>query len=224
MGENLRRLRLRIASAAALAGRDAASITVLAVSKGHGAETLRAALAAGLTAFGENYVDEALPKIQALREARPVWHFIGRPQANKTRTLAEQFDWVHGVDRPRIAERLSAQRPFHAPPLNLCVQVNVAGEATKGGVTPEQAPELLDAIAALPRLKLRGLMCMLPFDLSEPEQRAGFARLRALLEAAQARGHALDTLSMGMSDDFEAAIREGATLLRIGSALFGARG
>jgi pyridoxal phosphate enzyme (YggS family) len=221
---HLAQVRARVASAAARAGRDVRSITILPVSKGQSAATLRAASAAGLAAFGENYVDEALPKIHALRDLAPVWHFIGRPQANKTRPLAENFDWIHGIDRLRIAERLSAQRAFHAPPLNVCVQVNVMAETTKGGVTPEELPALLDAMTTLPRLRLRGLMCMLPFDIDEPAQRAGFAQLHGLLEAANARGHALDTLSMGMSGDFEAAIHEGATLLRIGTALFGARG
>jgi pyridoxal phosphate enzyme (YggS family) len=224
LANELLQLRQRIGAAAARARRDVHSITVLPVSKGQPVEVLRTALAAGLNAFGENYVDEALPKIHALRTAAPTWHFIGRPQANKTRALAEQFDWVHGIDRPRIAERLSAQRPFHAPPLNVCLQVNVAGEATKGGVAPQELPALLDAVAILPRLRLRGLMCMLPFDLKESAQRASFARLRDLRDAANTRGHALDTLSMGLSGDFEAAILEGATLLRIGTALFGARG
>jgi hypothetical protein len=224
LAANLLRLRERIATAAGKAGRDVDSVTLLAVGKGQPVTTLRAARDLGLTDFGENYVDEALPKIAALRDPAPAWHFIGRPQANKTRTLAAHFDWVHGIDRARIAERLSAQRAFHAPPLQVCLQVNVVGEATKGGVDPAGLPALLDAVAALPRLRLRGLMCMLPFDIDESGQRAGFARLRGLLEAANARGHALDTLSMGMSGDLEAAILEGATVVRIGTALFGRRG
>lgn len=224
LADRLREVRDRIAAAAASAGRDVDSITLLAVSKGQPPGQLLAAMDLGLRAFGENYLDEALPKIHALRAAGPAWHFIGRPQANKTGPVAAQFDWVHGIDRERIAGRLSAQRPFHAPPLNVCVQVNVAADPGKAGVEPAQLPALLDAVASLPRLRLRGLMCMLPFDLDEPAQRAGFARLRGLLEAANARGHALDTLSMGMSGDYEAAILEGATLLRIGTALFGPRG
>jgi pyridoxal phosphate enzyme (YggS family) len=220
---NLSHLRARVAVAAAQAGRDVNSITVLAVSKGQPVAALRAAMALGLREFGENYLDEALTKIEALRDSSPVWHFIGRPQGNKTRPLAESFDWVHGIDRLRIAERLSAQRAFHAPPLNVCVQVNVAGETTKGGVSPAELPALLDAVVKLPRLRLRGLMTMLPFGLDEPGQRAGFAYLNELLKAANTRGHALDTLSMGMSGDFEAAIREGATVLRIGTARFGER-
>jgi PLP dependent protein len=220
LAANLLRLRERIAAAAARAGRDVDSVTLLAVSKGQSVASLQAAQALGLAAFGENYVEEALPKIHALHGNAPAWHFIGRPQGNKTRDLATHFDWVHGIDRARIAGRLAEQRPAEAAPLNACVQVNVAGEAGKGGATPAEVPALLDALAMLPRR----LMCMLPFGLEEAEQRAGFARLRALLESANMRGHALDTLSMGMSGDLEAAVLEGATLLRIGTALFGPRG
>jgi PLP dependent protein len=224
LAANLLRLRERIATAAARAGRDVDSVTLLAVGKGQPVAALRAAQGLGLADFGENYVEEALPKIQALGGVAPAWHFIGRPQANKTRALATHFDWVHGIDRERIASRLAGQRPFEAAPLNICVQVNVAGEASKGGLAPAELPALLDALVAFTRLRLRGLMCMLPYGLDEAGQRAGFARLRALLESANSRGHALDTLSMGMSGDFEAAVMEGATLLRIGTALFGPRG
>lgn len=215
----------RIATAAREAGRDPATITVLAVTKGHPVEAARAALRVGMTDLGENYLDEALPKIEALRAERPapVWHFIGRVQGNKTRPIAMHFDWVHGVDRSRIAQRLSAQRGHYQPPLNVCVQVNVTGEASKAGVTPAEAPALMAEVAALPRLRLRGLMCMLPEGAAPAEQRAGFAALRRLLQAGRATGFALDTLSMGMSDDLEAAVAEGATLVRIGTALFGAR-
>ena len=221
---NFALLQQRIAAAAESAGRDVHSITLLAVSKGHAIDHLRQALSLGLTQFGENYVDEALPKIEALRGEAPVWHFIGRLQANKTRTIARHFDWVHGIDRLKVAERLSDQRGGELPPLNVCVQVNVAGEATKGGVAPDQVPALLAAVAALPRLKLRGLMCMLPFGLDEAAQRAGFGVCRYVLEQANARRLPLDTLSMGMSGDLEAAVQEGSTLLRIGTALFGPRG
>jgi pyridoxal phosphate enzyme (YggS family) len=173
--------------------------------------------------FGENYVQEALAKIRELRSLGLTWHFIGQVQANKTRPVAEEFAWVHGVDRFRIAQRLSAQRPYHAPPLNVCVQVNVMGETTKGGVSPAEAPALLAEVAPLPRLALRGLMCMLPEGADRETQRRGFAALRQLLESANAGGARLDTLSMGMSSDFEAAICEGATVVRIGSAIFGPR-
>ena len=235
LAERLAALRQRLADAARAAGRDVDSITLLAVSKGHETGTLRAALALGIRQFGENYLEEALPKIQALRHegatvqagasgACPVWHFIGRLQANKTRLIAEHFDWVHGVDRMRIAERLSGQRPHHAPPLNVCVQVNIAGEAAKGGAAPADAPELLTQVATLPGLRLRGLMGMLPFEMPVAEQRQAFAALRLILERANAAGLSLDTLSMGMSGDFEQAIAEGATIVRIGTALFGPRG
>jgi pyridoxal phosphate enzyme (YggS family) len=224
LAANLLRLRERIAAAASRAGRDVDSVTLLAVSKGQSVATLRAAQAQGLADFGENYVEEALPKITALCDTAPAWHFIGRPQANKTQVLATHFDWVHGIDRERIATRLSEQRPAQASPLNICLQVNVAGEASKGGLAPADLPALLDALAVLPRLRLRGLMCMLPYGLDEPGQRAGFSSLRELLERANGSGHALDTLSMGMSGDFEAAVQEGATVLRIGTALFGPRG
>ena len=220
---NLALLRERITAAAATAGRGVDQITLLAVSKGHAASAVRAAYALGLVDFGENYVAESLPKIRATCDLPLRWHFIGRLQANKTRAVAEHFAWVHGIDRLRIAERLSEQRPVHGPPLNVCVQVNVAGEATKGGVAPAELPELLAALLPLPRLRLRGLMCMLPHEADALAQREGFAALRRLLEQANAGGAALDTLSMGMSADLEAAVLEGATILRIGTALFGER-
>jgi pyridoxal phosphate enzyme (YggS family) len=234
LAQRLAALRQRIADAARVAGRDVDSITLLAVSKGQETGTLRAALALGIREFGENYLDEALPKIEALRSgsakaqsgasgAGVAWHFIGRLQANKTRLIAEHFDWVHGVDRWRIAERLSGQRPHHAPPLNVCVQVNIAGEAAKGGVAPADAPELLRQVASLPGLRLRGLMGMLPFEMPVAGQRQAFAALRMIREQANAAGLPLDTLSMGMSGDFEQAIAEGATIVRIGTALFGPR-
>jgi pyridoxal phosphate enzyme (YggS family) len=216
-------IRERISAAARAAGRDVHSVTLLAVSKGQDLSRIRAALALGLTEFGENYLDEALPKIQALDGSGAHWHFIGRLQSNKTRLVAAHFDWVHGIDRLRIAERLSDQRPFHATPLNVCVQVHIADDPSKAGVPPEDALPLLRVIASLPRLRVRGLMCMLPYGIGADAQRTAFARLADLAGEARAAGLALDTLSMGMSADFEAAILEGATIVRIGTALFGAR-
>jgi hypothetical protein len=184
---------------------------------------VRAVAAEGIRDIGESYLQEALEKIEQLRDLALTWHFIGRLQANKTRVIAATFDWVHGVDRLKIAERLSEQRPFHAPPLNVCLQVNIAGEASKGGVTPEELPALAAAVAVLPRLKLRGLMCIPPDEADPARQRKWFAAMRHALEELNASGASLDTLSMGMSGDFEAAILEGATLVRIGTALFGER-
>ncbi|HVS77907.1 MAG TPA: YggS family pyridoxal phosphate-dependent enzyme [Steroidobacteraceae bacterium] len=221
--ERIRAVRERLAAAAVSAGRNADSVTLLAVSKGQPAELIRAAAVAGLTDIGESYLAEALAKMEALADLPLTWHFIGRLQANKTRPVAERFAWVHGLDRLRIAERLSTQRPYHAPPLNVCIQVNLAGEATKGGVPPSEAPALAAAVAALPRLALRGLMCIPPEEADPGRQRGWFARLRALRESLNAGGLRLDTLSMGMSGDFEAAILEGATVVRIGTALFGPR-
>jgi PLP dependent protein len=223
IADRLAALRQRMAAAAQAAGRDVRSITLLAVTKGQSPERLRIALALGLTAFGENYLPEALPKIQALRDAAPDWHFIGRLQANKTRPVAEHFSWVHSVDRLKIAERLSVQREQLAPPLNLCIQVNVSGETGKGGVRPDEAVGLLHAVAALPRLHVRGLMCMLPFGADAMRQREDFGRLHQLFESARAQGLELDTLSMGMSADLEQAVQAGSTMLRIGTALFGER-
>jgi pyridoxal phosphate enzyme (YggS family) len=222
--EHLAALRSRMAAAAAAAGRSADSVTLLAVSKGQPAELIRAAAAAGVTDIGESYLVEALAKMAALGDLPLTWHFIGRLQANKTRHVAEHFAWVHGLDRLKLAERLAAQRPYHAPALNVCIQVNLADEASKGGVPPQEAPALAAAVAALPRLALRGLMCIPPEESDPARQRAWFARLRALRDSLNAGGLGLDTLSMGMSGDFEAAIQEGATLVRIGTALFGPRG
>lgn len=223
IADRLAALRQRIAVAAQAAGRDVQSITLLAVTKGQPPQRLRAAVALGLTAFGENYVPEALPKIEALRDVAPDWHFIGRLQANKTRPVAEHFSWVHSVDRLKVAERLSVQRAPAAPPLNLCIQVSVSGEAAKGGVPPDEAVALLHAVSALPRLRVRGLMCMLPYGADPSRQRADFGRARQLFDLARAQGLELDTLSMGMSADLEQAVLAGSTLLRIGTALFGER-
>lgn len=219
----LRVVRERIARATAAAGRSAQSVTLLAVGKAQPPQLLDAAANCGVSDFGESYLREALGKIAALHDHALTWHFIGRVQANKTRPIAETFAWVHAVDRLKVAERLSAQRPYHAPPLNVCLQVNVAGEATKGGVTPAELPELAAAVAQLPRLALRGLMCIPPEESDPARQRAWFARLRTLQEELNARGAGLDALSMGMSADFESAILEGATIVRIGTALFGER-
>ncbi len=223
MPECIRALRGRMAAAAARAGRNVDSITLLAVSKGQPAEQIRAAAAAGVTDIGESYLAEALGKLEALGDLPLTWHFIGRLQANKTRQVAERFAWVHGLDRLKIAERLSAQRPYHAPPLNVCLQVNLAGEATKGGVPAPEVPALACAVAALPRLVLRGLMCIPPGETDPARQHEWFAGLRALRDSLNAGGLRLDTLSMGMSGDFEAAIQQGATIVRIGTALFGPR-
>ena len=212
-----------MAAAATTAGRSVDSVTLLAVSKGQPAELIRAAADAGVTNVGESYLAEALAKMEALGEIPLTWHFVGRLQANKTRQVAERFAWVHGVDRLKIAERLAAQRPYHAPPLNVCIQVNLAGEASKGGVPAPEVAGLAAAVAALPRLMLRGLMCIPPEESDPGRQREWFARLRALRDSLNTGGLGLDTLSMGMSGDFEAAIQEGATLVRIGTALFGPR-
>jgi pyridoxal phosphate enzyme (YggS family) len=216
-------VRSRIRRAAAAAGRDPASVTLVAVSKSKTAESVRAVATAGVTDFGESYLQEAVAKLDALGGLPLHWHFIGGLQSNKTRTVAERFQWVHSVDRFSVAKRLSDQRPFHAPPLNLCIQVALVPEPTKGGVEPEDLPELAARTAALPRVKLRGLMCVPPPQPDVPAERAMFSRLRRLLEELNAGGHALDALSMGMSGDFESAIAEGATHVRIGTALFGSR-
>lgn len=220
--DNLAAVHARIHAAAQAAGRDPADIRLLAVSKGQPAASIQAALAAGQTAFGENYVQEALAKIAAI--AGPEWHFIGRLQGNKTALVAASFAWVHTVDRLKIAQRLSDQRPTGLPPLNVCLQVNVDAAPTKGGVAPTGLPALARAVATLPRLRLRGLMAI-PAPAEDPTaQRAPLRRLRELKETLCADGLALDTLSMGMSGDLEAAVAEGSTLLRIGSAVFGPRG
>jgi hypothetical protein len=221
IANNLQSLRAEIAAAAAAAHRSDDCITLVAVSKGHGAAQVRAASACGVTDFGESYLQEALPKIAALRDLALTWHFIGRIQANKTAAVAADFDWVHGVDRLRIAERLSAQRPHFAPPLQVCIQVNIAGEAAKAGIEPAAA--LVQAVGALPRIKLRGLMCILPPGQSAAQNRASFGAMQLLLQQLNARGGGLDTLSMGMSADFREAIAQGATLIRVGTAIFGPR-
>ena len=221
--ENIRQVQERIKRATAVCGRSVDSVTLLAVCKSQPADIVRAAAHAGLAEFGESYVQEALGKIEALRDLPLTWHFVGNIQTNKTRDIAENFAWVHGVDRLRIAERLSGQRPFHAPPLNICLQVNIGAEASKGGVAPAQVSALAAKVAALPRLRLRGLMCIPPADVDTAALRGLFAKLAGLFASLNAGGAHLDTLSMGMSADLEAAILEGATLVRVGTALFGAR-
>jgi pyridoxal phosphate enzyme (YggS family) len=227
IGTRLQAVRGRIAEACREAGRDANSVTLLAVSKTFGPEAVRAACAAGQRAFGENYVQEALAKMEALADlrAQTEWHFIGPLQSNKTRPVAESFDWVHSVDRLRIAQRLAEQRPAWLPPLNLCLQVNVSGEASKSGVAPAELPALAEAVAALPaaRVRLAGLMSIPEPSADAAAQRAAHRRLRELRDDLRSRGLVLDTLSMGMSGDLEAAIAEGSTLVRVGTAIFGAR-
>lgn len=215
----------RIADAARAAGRDPAAVTLLAVSKTFPADAVRAAHAAGQRAFGENYVQESIDKIDALADLRAAleWHFIGPLQSNKTRPVAERFDWVHSIDRLKIAQRLAEQRHAHLPPLNVCVQVNISGEASKSGVAPADVAEVAHAVAALPSLRLRGLMAIPEPAGDADAQRAPHRALRALFDALRADGLPLDTLSMGMSADLEAAVLEGATIVRVGTAIFGAR-
>jgi PLP dependent protein len=216
-------VRERMAQAAARAGRNAQSVTLLAVTKAQPPEVVRAAVACGLGEFGESYLQEALGKLDALRDLSLTWHFVGRIQANKTRPIAERFAWVHAVDRLKIAARLSEQRPHHAPPLNVCLQVRLGDEAGKGGVAPGELTVLAREVARLPRLRLRGLMCIPPEETDPERQHAWFRELRRLFAALNGGGASLDALSMGMSGDFEAAIEEGATIVRVGTALFGAR-
>ncbi len=224
---NLQAVRDAIAQAALEAQRTPEDVTLLAVSKTFGADAVLDAMRAGQAAFGENYLQEALDKIAAVKLAQPqgapVWHFIGPIQSNKTRPIAEHFDWVHTVEREKIAARLSEQRPAGLPDLNICLQVNISGEASKSGVTPAELPALAHAVAQLPRLRLRGLMAIPEPETELALQRVAFAQLRALYEQLKAEGLALDTLSMGMSADLRAAVLEGATIVRVGSAIFGSR-
>jgi len=225
MADNVQQVLTRIAHACASAQRPVQSVTLLAVSKTFDAVAVRDAYNAGLRRFGENYVQEALDKMAALADLRAEleWHLIGPLQSNKTRVVAEAFDWVHSVDRLKIAQRLSEQRPAALPPLNLCLQVNISGEASKGGVAPAEALALAQAVAQLPRVRLRGLMAIPEPAGDLAAQRSPHRALRELYESLQAQGLALDTLSMGMSADLEAAVLEGATIVRIGSAIFGSR-
>lgn len=220
IADNIGLVSQRIRAAADAVQRDASSIHLLAVSKTKPAQAVREAYAAGLRDFGENYLQEALGKQAELTDLPLSWHFIGPIQSNKTRAIAEHFAWVHSVDRLKIAQRLSEQRPADLPPLNICIQVNVSGEAGKSGCTPADLPALATAISALPRLKLRGLMAIPEPTEDRAEQDAAFATVRDLQASLNL---ALDTLSMGMSHDLESAIAQGATWVRIGTALFGAR-
>jgi pyridoxal phosphate enzyme (YggS family) len=221
--KRLQAVKSRIGNACAAAGRDPRDIVLVAVSKTFPPADVRAARAAGQRDFGENQVQEAVAKIGALADLGLVWHFIGPVQSNKTRAIAAHFAWVHSIDRLKIAERLSAQRPDAAPPLQACIQVNVSGEATKSGATPGEVPALARAVAALPRIRLRGLMAIPEPTADVALQRRRFDALRQLKERLVADGLALDTLSMGMSDDLEAAIAGGATMVRVGTAIFGTR-
>ena len=220
IADNIAEVEARIRAAALAVQRDVTSIHLLAVSKTKPAAALREAYAAGVRDFGENYLQEARAKQVELADLPLCWHFIGPIQSNKTRAIAEHFAWVHSVDRLKIAQRLSEQRPADLPPLNICVQVNVSGEASKSGCTPADLPALANAISALPRLKLRGLMAIPEPTQDRAEQDAAFATVRTLQESLNM---GLDTLSMGMSHDLESAIAQGATWVRIGTALFGAR-
>jgi pyridoxal phosphate enzyme (YggS family) len=221
--ESTRAAQSRIAEAARAAGRSVDSVTLLAVSKGQGSAAIDSAASAGIEHFGENFMQEALPKMAELAGRELTWHFIGRLQANKTRPVAENFAWVHAIDRFKIAERLSAQRPFHAPPLNVCLQHHVGGEASKGGVDSSELRELAREVAALPRLRLRGLMCMPPAESDVTRQRQWFRETRQVFDYLNEHGLGLDTLSMGTTADFESAIAEGSTLVRIGTLIFGPR-
>jgi pyridoxal phosphate enzyme (YggS family) len=220
IADNIAQVSSRIHAAAVAAKRDADSVQLLAVSKTKPAEALREAYVAGLRDFGENYLQEALSKQLELADLPLIWHFIGPIQSNKTRAIAEHFAWVHSVDRLKIAQRLSEQRPAELPPLNICIQVNVSGEASKSGCTPADLPALANAISELPRIKLRGLMAIPEPTEDRAAQDAAFAAVQSLQASLNLP---LDTLSMGMSHDLESAIAQGATWVRIGTALFGAR-
>jgi len=220
IADNLQAVRRRISEA--LQG-DTRTVTLVAVSKSKPPECVREAFAAGCRDFGESYVQEALPKLASLEDLGATWHFIGHLQGNKARDVARVFDWVHGVDRARLAQALARGLPPERPDLNVCIQVNISGEATKGGVAPGEALALAREVSAMPRLRLRGLMGMAAPGDDVAEQRREFAQLRAARDEITAAGIELDTLSMGMSDDFEAAIAEGSTMVRIGTAIFGPR-
>ena len=225
--QQLGAVRERLRAACVAAGRSPESVALLAVTKTHGPDAVAQAVAAGQRAFGENYVQEGVEKIQALRASHPdvalEWHCIGPLQTNKTRLVAEHFDWVHTIDRLKIAQRLSDQRPAHLPPLQVCVQVNVDGGANKSGVSPAELPALAQAVAALPGLRLRGVMAIPEPATEEEAQKALFMSVKAVFDALNGVSPVWDTLSMGMSADLEAAVAAGSTLVRVGSAIFGAR-
>jgi len=221
--ENLQAVMQRVAGAARAAGRDPGSVALLAVSKTHAPALIEQAFGAGQRAFGENYVQEAVEKMDALPRLPIEWHLVGPLQSNKTRLVAERFQWVHTLEREKIARRLCEQRPPAMPPLEVLVQVNVSGETSKSGVAPREAAALAQAVAVLPRLRLRGLMTVAEPTDDERVQRARFRELRELYESLKRSGLTLDTLSMGMSADMDAAIAEGSTMVRIGTAIFGQR-
>jgi len=223
IAHNLQCLYKQILGAEQKYGRQAGSVTLLAVTKTRPVNEIYAAMEAGQRHFGENYLQEALAKIQETRNSGIIWHYIGPIQSNKTRGIAEHFSWVHSVDRIKIARRLNDQRPPNLPPLNICLEVNISGEATKSGVNPQELPVLTDQVSILPKLKLRGLMAMPEQTEDFDKQRAGFRRLREYFDNLVASGYELDTLSMGTTIDMEAAIAEGATIVRIGTAIFGPR-
>jgi len=225
IASNIQQVHQRISRACVLSQRPVRSVTLLVVTKTFGPDAVREAFAAGERRFGENYVQEGIDKIAALAELRSQaeWHLIGPLQSNKTRVVAEQFDWVHSVDRLKIAQRLSEQRPAHLAPLQLCLQVNISGEASKSGLAPDEVAAVARQVVALPQVRLRGLMAI-PEPAGDIEaQRAPHRALRQLMERLNAEGLALDTLSMGMSADLDAAVAEGATMVRVGSAIFGHR-
>lgn len=223
IGERLQALQTRIHDAEIRAGRLPGSVQLLAVSKAHTADSIRAAFSAGQIRFGENYLQEALDKQLALQDLPIEWHFIGPIQSNKTQSIAHHFDWVHSVDRIKIAQRLAAARGDQLSPLNVCLQLNVSAEASKSGVDADGLIELATLVNHLPQLRLRGIMAIPAPTKDEAQQRAQFRRVRESFEQLKDKGFALDTLSMGMSDDFPAAIAEGANIIRVGSAIFGAR-
>ena len=223
IAHNLAIIQQRIRVSAAACGRDPGEIQLLGVSKKCSAQDIRDAYKAGVRHFGESYLQEALPKISSLADLDVVWHFIGPIQSNKTRQIAEHFNWVHSVDRMKIASRLSEQRPSRMAPLNICIQVNISLEETKSGIIKEAAREFAQQIVKLPRLRLRGLMSIVEKTSDQQRQRSMFSQLRDILNDLNQHGLSLDTLSMGMSDDLEAAVMEGSTFLRIGTGLFGPR-
>jgi len=223
IAQNLQCLNKQIHGAEQKYGRETGSITLLAVSKTHPAEKIQMAADCGQRHFGESYLQEALRKIREIDDSRLIWHFIGPIQSNKTRGIAENFSWVHSVDRLKIARRLDEMRPAALPPMNICIQINISGEATKSGIPPEQLAAMAEQVSALPRLRLRGLMTMPEETGDFMAQRHAFHRMKQTLEELQRAGFSLDTLSMGTSHDMEAAIAEGATIVRIGTAIFGPR-
>jgi PLP dependent protein len=223
IAQNLAQVQTQIQGACLAAGRPAGCVQLLAVSKTWGPDAVRAAHAAGQTAFGENYIQEAVDKIADLHDLPLVWHCIGPIQSNKTRLVAEHFDWAHSIDRLKIAQRLSEQRPEHLPPMQVCIQVNVDGGETKSGVSPQDLPAMAQAVASLPRLQLRGLMTIPEPAETEAQMRAVHRQSKDLFDSLRTQGLPLDTLSMGMSADMNAAIAEGSTMVRVGTAIFGKR-